>query len=150
MSVPCSVCILLYTRTESRKDGGLSAAGLSDHDGNGRVALLHRGVAFCEKVSAHSVSPCLYQSAVCAFSLGAHCRRASSSACSVPCRSAVLAGLAEQKAQLLQPVTERIFGRHVRDGECCVAINWCCRHLPASVAVGRSSSSQMPALPEIA
>jgi hypothetical protein len=30
----------------------------------------------------------------------------------IPCRSAVFAGLTEQEPQLLQPLTERVFGRH--------------------------------------
>ena len=42
----------------------------------------------------------------------------------VPCRSAVLASLTEQKPQLLEPGAERIFGRHCFESDwLCVGIN---------------------------
>jgi hypothetical protein len=54
---PCSRISLSLERTESRIYGGLSAAGFSDHDGDGRVLLLHRGVALCEEVPVYPISP---------------------------------------------------------------------------------------------
>jgi hypothetical protein len=91
-------------RTVSCEQSGLKAAGLTNEDGRVRVVLLHRGVAALEKVPGRS-------SASIPSSLRAHSNILSSQGV-VPCRSAVLARLAEQKPQLLQPRIKRVLGGH--------------------------------------
>lgn len=113
-------------RTVAGVQGGLNAAGLADQDRGVRVVLLHGRVAALEEgpvrlVSSHSPWHCL----------AGHClarclpdkRRPEWTP--VPCRGAVVAGLAEEKAQLLQPRVECILGRHrVGCARAVVAVNW--------------------------
>lgn len=113
----CGIALAVFVRwwklwrTVSRVEGGLDAAGLTDEDGRVRVVLLHGRVAALEEVPATHISLSFTPSSP-LDPAGAHRNLVECRWGRIPCRSAVLAGLAEQKPQLLQPRIKRILGRH--------------------------------------
>ena len=86
--------------TVSRVDLGEGALGLPQHDGNRGVVLLHDRVGSCEEGPGHRRSL--------AWGSGERAQWDDT-----PGRGAVVARLAEEEADLLQPLGESISARHV-------------------------------------
>lgn len=132
------LCLFLLTwrrhvvgskRTVPRKQGGLEAASLADEDRGMRVVLLHGGIAALEEVPTTSnISPLALPIPSPHLVLRRRriaILRAGVVAADIPCRSAVLASLAEEKPQLLKSRAECILRRHrVSYQSGCWKCNW--------------------------
>jgi hypothetical protein len=100
----------MFRRTKSRIDGRLGAAGFSDHDRGVGIVFLHRGIASSQEVStqvSHRFPlimsfPMFRIASVTSEAQSVIGRR-------IPYWCAVLASLAEQEPQLLEPRGKRIF-----------------------------------------
>ena len=105
-------------RTISGKDSWLGAGGLAHEDGSVRVVLLHGGVCAVQEgpVFATCISQWIRKSVV-AIGTGIGSEDGRPGKGNVPCGGALLGGLAEKEAELLEALSEDVFARHGDVGE---------------------------------